>query len=67
MGIFDKVKNIFGKREEEVPRRLGKVQNTEEAVEEERVPLYQVAKKWREDKQMQEPLVKRSSYKRKIQ
>ncbi|MFA5931093.1 MAG: hypothetical protein WC821_02150 [archaeon] len=66
MGIFDKVKNIFGKREEEAPRRLGRVQ-TDEPVEEERVPLYQVAKKWREDKQMQEPLVKRSSYKRKIQ
>lgn len=68
MGLFD---SIFGKKEE-VKReatRLGsnKLKDAEEALKEESDvgSRWQTAKKWREDKAMEEPLIKRRDFKRK--
>jgi|GEM_PF-1458021 len=67
MGIMDK---IFGSKKAEEPVRLGQLKRpAEEApipVEEEAGSRYLAAKKWREDKAMQEPLVKRGDFKRRI-
>ncbi|HNV00903.1 MAG TPA: hypothetical protein PKK60_00545 [archaeon] len=66
MGILDRVKSAFkSKKEEEEPVvRLGKTQEEKEQ-QEDNEPLYLKAKKWREAKAAEEPLVKRSEYKRK--
>jgi hypothetical protein len=70
---MEKIKNfldkIFGKKkefgyEDETPRRIEP--RREEVVEEDFTPRYKLAKKWREEKEMEEPLVKRSGFKRRI-
>lgn len=66
MGIMDKI--FKGKKTEEVVR-LGEYKRpAEEAqapVEEEIGNRWMAAKKWREDQAMNEPLVKRSQFKKK--
>jgi hypothetical protein len=70
MGIKDKLKGIFGGEkdscENTVPLRLGRAQCTEECEESDAGERWKTAKKWREQKAMQEPLVKRNEYKKKI-
>jgi hypothetical protein len=71
MGLFDKVKNVFGKKEEprieiEEPRRIATPEPVQRVAEEDQPGnLYLKARKWREQQAMQEPLVKRSEYKKK--
>ncbi|VVB75460.1 Uncharacterised protein [uncultured archaeon] len=66
MGIMDK---IFKSKKQEEPVRLGQLKRpAEEApipVEDEAGSRYLAAKKWREDQAMNEPLVKRSQFKKK--
>jgi len=66
MGIMDK---IFKSKKAEEPVRLGQLKRpAEEApvpVEEEIGNRWMAAKKWREDQAMNEPLVKRSEFKKK--
>ncbi len=66
MGILDRVKSAFKAKqtEEEPVVRLGKTLEEKE-IQEDNEPLYLRAKKWREAKAAEEPLVKRSEYKRK--
>lgn len=66
MGILDRVKQAFKAKstEEEAVVRLGKTQE-EKKIQEDNEPLYLQAKKWREQKAQEEPLVKRNEYKRK--
>ena len=65
-GFFGK---LFGRKKEqtleEIPRRIEP--RTEEVKREEDEPgkLYLKARKWREDQQMNEPLVKRDQFKKK--
>lgn len=66
-GILDKFKSIFGKRPEirdDVPiRRMGSIKKpVDEDAPQEFVPRYKMAKKMREDKEMETPLVKRKRY-----
>jgi len=66
MGIMDKI--FKGKKTEEVVR-LGEYKRpaveAQVPVEDEAGSRYLAAKKWREDQAMNEPLVKRSEFKKK--
>lgn len=65
VGILDKIKGIFGKKEEvreEPVRRIESKRLVEQIGEEEFIPRYKLAKKMREDKEMDTPLVKRKRY-----
>lgn len=68
-GLFDKVKKVFAKKEveEEVERPRRATPEPVAQIPEEDQPgnLYLKARKWREQKEMEEPLVKRNSFKRK--
>ncbi|MFA5125699.1 MAG: hypothetical protein WC462_01720 [archaeon] len=67
--VFEKLKNIFGGKEEQVeenPQRLGCTKKREEQEESEVGQRWKIAKKWRENKQMQESLIKRNNFKKKI-
>jgi len=70
MGLRDKLKGLFGGEkntcEETTPLRLGKMQCCEECEESEAGQRWKLAKKWREQKAMEEPLVKRQEYKKKV-
>jgi len=65
-GIIGKIKNIFGgKREssfEEPPTRLHGTKTEEKTVEDDSGQRWKTAKKWREDKEMDEPLIKRKRF-----
>jgi hypothetical protein len=68
MGIMDKMKNIFGGKKEdpyenEQPARIEKAPEIEEDDTGER---WKTAKKWREQQAMNEPLIKRDGFKRRI-
>ena len=61
MGIIDGIKGIFGKKEnvpEEAPRRL-QARAPDEAAGDEFVPRWKLAKKERELRAMDEPIIKR--------
>ncbi len=69
---MEKIRNfldkIFGKKEDnyehEIPRRIET--RKEEVKEEGFTPRYKLAKKWREEQEMQEPLVKRNGFKKRL-
>ena len=68
-GIFGRLfggksKSDFDSSENEVPRRIEPKIAEERREEDEPGKLYMKAKKWREEQAMNEPLVKRSEYKR---
>lgn len=63
VGLFGKV---FGKKEEVVEERVSRPEpRIEQAPVEEAGQRWLEAKRWREDKAMEEPLIKRSEYKTK--
>jgi hypothetical protein len=64
MGLFDK---IFGKKDtvEEIPRRIEARPKDQPREEDEPGHRWKSAKKWREDKSLEEPLIKRREFKRK--
>jgi len=65
MGIIDKIKSMFKpKQEEEQVIRVGRTREEKE-IQEENEPLYLRARKWREQKAQEEPLIKRGEYKKK--
>jgi len=64
-GLMDKIKSIFGgnkedKYEKEVPRRLEV--KKDEVDEEEFTPRYKLAKRMREDKEVDTPIIKRKRF-----
>ncbi|MGI6589227.1 MAG: hypothetical protein ACOX1V_01020 [Candidatus Iainarchaeum sp.] len=63
-GIIEKIKGIFGKKEEkeEATTRLESKRLVEQVGDQEFVPRYKLAKKLREDKEMDTPIVKRKKY-----
>ncbi|MFA6269034.1 MAG: hypothetical protein WCW13_00655 [archaeon] len=65
------LERLFGKKEEkwdtQVPHRIEARRVEAPVREDENGQRWKIAKKWREDKAMEEPLVKRSEYKRRIQ
>lgn len=63
-GILEKIKSIFGKKEkkEEPAIRLESKRLTEQIGDKEFVPRYKLAKKLREDKEMDTPILKRKRY-----
>ena len=63
-GIIEKIKGIFGKKEEkeEATTRLEAERLVEQVGDQEFVPRYKLAKKLREDKEMDTPIVKRKKY-----
>ncbi len=65
VGILDKVKGIFGKKEVEEDttiRRIVAKKVVEENKPEEFVPRYKLAQKMREDKEIDTPIVKRKRF-----
>ena len=65
VGILGKMKGIFGKKQEsneEPARRIESKRLTEQIGDVEFVPRYKLAKKMREDKDMDTPIVKRKRY-----
>ena len=68
-GLFGKLfggkSSGFGSSESETPRRIEPKIVEERIEEDEPGQLWKKAKKWREDQAMNEPLIKRSEYKKK--
>ena len=69
-GLMDKIKNVFGGKkaeswDNEVPHRI-QPKAQEAPAEEEIGGRWKEAKKWREERAMQEPLVKRSGFKKRL-
>ena len=65
VGILGKIKGIFGSKQEsneEPARRIESKRLTEQIGDVEFVPRYKLAKKMREDKDMDTPIVKRKRY-----
>lgn len=63
-GILEKIKGIFGKKEEkdETTTRLESKRLIEQVGDQEFVPRYKLAKKFREDRELDMPLIKRKKY-----
>ena len=64
-GLIEKLKNVFGGKKEssfEAPTRLHGTKTEEKVVESDVGQRWKSAKKWREDKEMEEPLIKRKRF-----
>jgi len=71
MGLRDALKGIFGGKKEDKyevysARRIERPPAEEKVVDDGVGSRWKEAKKWREDKQLEEPLIKRSGFKRRI-